>query len=89
MITITFAIHWSKQAERFLAKLPREIAQRIVSKVNSTKDNPYHFLKHYEGADFYKLRVGDYRLLVDVDVTENVISIRVLGHRRNIYQRRM
>jgi mRNA interferase RelE/StbE len=88
VIAITFAIHWSKQAERYLAKLPRKIAQRIVNKVNSIKDNPYHFLKRYEGADFYKLRVGAYRLIVDVGVMKNVISIRVLGHRRNIYQRR-
>lgn len=56
----------------FLAKLPREIARRIVNKVNSIKDSPYHFLEHYEGADFYKLRVGAYRLLVDVDVTKTL-----------------
>ena len=86
---MTFAIRWSKKADRFLAKLPREIARRIVNKVNSIKDNPYHFLEHYEGADFYKLRVGAYRLLVDVDMADNVISVRVLGHRRNVYQRRM
>jgi len=83
---MTFVVRWSKQAERFLAKLPREIAQRIINKVNSIKNNPYHFLEHYEGADFYKLRIGAYRLLVDVDVTGNVISVRVLGHRRNVYQ---
>ena len=89
MIAVSFAIRWSKQAERFLAKLPIEIARRVVNKVNSIKDNPYHFLEHYEGADFYKLRVGIYRLLVDVDMADNVISVRVLGHRRNVYQRRM
>ena len=88
MITITFTIYWSKQTERFLAKLPKEIAHRIVNKVNTIKDSPHHFLEHYEGEDFYKLRVGDYRLLVDIDMTEKVISVRVLGHRRNIYQRR-
>jgi mRNA interferase RelE/StbE len=88
VIAMTFAIRWSKQAERFLAKLPREIARRVVNKVNSIKDNPYHYLEHYEDADFYKLRVGTYRLLVDVDMTEKVISVRILDHRRNIYQRR-
>ena len=89
MIVITFSIRWSKRAERYLAKLPKEIARRIFNKVNSIKGNPYHFLEHYEGADFYKLRVGAYRLLVDIDVTENVISVRVLGHRRNVYIRKI
>ena len=85
---MTFVVRWSTRAESSLAKIPREIAQRIINKVNSIKDNPYHFLEHYEGADFYKLRVGIYRLLVDINVTENVISVRVLGHRGNVYQRR-
>ena len=73
--------------QRFVAKLPSEIARRIVSKVNSIKDSPFHFLEHHEGADFYKLRIGDYRVLVDVDTAEKIIYLRVLGHRRNIYQR--
>ena len=86
---MTFVVRWSKQAERFLAKLPRKIARRIINKVNTIKCNPYHFLEHYEGADFYKLRIGDYRFLVDIDVAENVISVRILGHRRNVYQRKI
>ena len=85
---MTFVIQWGKGAEKFLAKLPKEIAHRIVNKVSTIKDNPYHFLEHYEGEDFYKLRIGDYRLLADVDMTKHVISIRIIGHRRNIYQRR-
>ena len=84
-----FAIRWSRQAERFLSKLPAEVAHRITHKVNRVKKKPFHFLEHYEGADFYKLRVGDYRLLVDVNISEKVISVRVLGHRRNIYRHRM
>lgn len=86
---MSFAIRWSKQADRFLGKLPAEVVRRITHKVNRVKKEPFHFLEHYEGADFYKLRVGDYRLLVDVNISEKVISVRVLGHRRNVYQRRM
>ena len=66
----------------------KENAKRITNKVNSIKDDPFHFLEHFEGADLYKLRVGSYRMLVDVDTAENVISIRIAGHRRNIYRRR-
>ena len=85
-MTMTFVVRWSRQAERALDKLPTEVARRIVNKVNVITDNPFHFLEHYEGADFYKLRIGSYRLLVDVDPATNVIAIRVLGHRRNVYK---
>jgi len=85
---MTFVVRWSKQAERFLGKHPAEIARRIVNKVNTITDSPFHFLEHYEGADFYKLRVSSYRLFVDVDPGMNTISVRVLGHRRNVYKAR-
>ena len=86
MITLTFVIRWSIQAKRFLSKLPRQIARRIIGKVNSITAHPFHFLEHHHGSDFFKLRVGSYRLLVDVDLKLNVIAVRVLGHRRNIYK---
>ena len=82
---MSFVIRWSQQAERFVAELPKEIARRIVHKVDSIKDSPFHFLEHHEGSDFYKLRVGNYRVLVDVDMVKKVICVRVLGHPRNIY----
>lgn len=85
---MTYEIRWSKRAERFLTKLPGNIARRIAHKVNEIKDVPFHFLEHYERDDFYKLRVGGYRLLVDVDLQGKVISIRLIGHRRNIYKGR-
>ena len=87
MITMAFIIHWSRDADRFLARLPKQIARRIVHKVDAIKTNPFHFLEHYEGDDFYKLRIGCYRLLVDVYLQNKVISIRVIGHRRNVYKR--
>lgn len=84
---MTYVIRWSKSAERPLARLPHQLAHRIVQKVDSVKDHPFHFLEHFEGADYFKLRIGDDRLLVDVDFQDMVIYVRILGHRRNIYQR--
>jgi mRNA-degrading endonuclease RelE of RelBE toxin-antitoxin system len=55
---MAFAIWWSRRAERFLSKLPAELARWITHKVNRVKKEPFHFLEHYEGADFYKLRIG-------------------------------
>lgn len=57
-----------------------------MDKVDTMRGNPFRFLEHYEGAAIFKLRVGSYRLLVDVDLKTNVISVRVLGHRRDIYK---
>ena len=72
---MTFAVRWSRQAERFLGKLPWQIAHRIVGKVNSMIEHPLHFLEHHQGPDFFKLRVGSYRLLVDIDLRTSTIPM--------------
>ncbi|MBI2047005.1 type II toxin-antitoxin system RelE/ParE family toxin [Candidatus Pacearchaeota archaeon] len=36
-----------------------------------------------EGA---KLRIGDYRLVVDIDKANQTINILKIGHRKNIYE---
>ena len=86
MITVAYAVRWSKRAEQFLGKLPRQIAHRIVSKVNTITEHPFHFLEHHQGSAFFKLRIGSYRLLVDVDLKTSTMSVQVLGHRRNVYK---
>jgi mRNA interferase RelE/StbE len=83
---MNYTISWEPNTEKFLDKLPIDIAERIVLKVNQIKDNPFHFLEHYEGADYYKLRVGEYRLLIDVDTKNQILRIQVIGHRKNIYK---
>ena len=82
---MTYDIHWSEKSEKFLEKLPREISKRIVQKINSIRENPFHFVEHYEGESYFKLRVGDYRALIDIDSSNRLIEIRVVGHRKNIY----
>ncbi|WP_233467234.1 type II toxin-antitoxin system RelE family toxin [Dolichospermum flos-aquae] len=36
-------------------------------------------------SGFYKLRVGDYRVIYELDIEEQLIIIIRIGHRREIY----
>lgn len=82
-----YKIEWSKRADSELSKLPKDIAVRIINKIDSIKLEPFHFLEHYEGEDVYKLRIGDYRALVDIDFSNKILKIQVVGHRKKIYKR--
>lgn len=82
-----YVIRWHPNAEAFLKKLPAEIARRIVRKLDRVAHVPFRFLEHYEGQDFYKLRIGDYRALIDVDMENKILFVQVVGHRKNIYER--
>ena len=82
-----YKIEWSKRADAELSKLPKDITVRIIKKVDSIRSEPFHFLEHYEGEKVYKLRVGDYRALIDVDSSNKILKIQIIGHRKKIYKR--
>ena len=84
---MSYSVIWNPKAKKFLHKLPKETSKRIVLKVKDVKEDPFHYLEHYEGDDFYKLRVGDYHLLIDIDFSNKQLKIRVIGDRKNIYKK--
>ena len=40
-----------------------------------------------EGADTFRLRVGDYRIIYQIDIAKNEMILLTLGHRRDVYKR--
>jgi mRNA interferase RelE/StbE len=75
------------KATEFLEKLEKSLAQRIFKKIQSTKENPFHFFERLEGRTDFKLRVGDYRVIADIDTSKQRIEVTEIGHRKNIYKR--
>lgn len=83
MKTITY----SKQALAFLSKIQRAERQKIITKVKQYAESPEALknqIKKLKGLSFYRLRVGDYRIVFD----ENglVLNIVKIGHRKDIYR---
>ena len=71
----------------FLQKLPRPVSERIKAKLCDLREEPFRYLERLKGVAGYKLRIGDYRALVDIDEAARVIYIQVLDHRGRIYKR--
>ena len=83
---MTFKISLDPKAEKFLDKLQKDIALRIINKFEDLIKDPFRYLEHYEGDYGYKLRIGDYRALIDVVFDKNTLIIRVLDKRGRIYK---
>lgn len=81
-----YEVKFDKNALDFLSKLDRNLRERIWNKIQQCKENPFHFLEHLEEIEGYKLRVGDYRLIVDIDISSKILTILKIGHRKNIYE---
>jgi len=77
-------INWTRGALEELNKLESSIARRIVKKVDELSENPFSKdIKRLKGSDDFRLRVGDYRIIFDINETK--ILILKVGHRKNIY----
>ena len=80
-----YSIQIEKNAEDFLKKLQKKDAEIILNKIYSIRENPYRFLKRLQGEKLWRLRIGDYRVIVDVIVSMNKIIVLRIGHRKNVY----
>ena len=76
-----------RYAIEFLQSLPHEISRRIWSKLLSTKEHPRRFFEKLAGRKDYKLRIGDYRAIADLDDSLRVIRVTLIGHRKNVYSK--
>ena len=68
-----------------IAELPAR--HQIMKKLRSIEDFSDHYLKRLSDSPYYRLRIGDYRVIIDWQRDEHpdVLFVRDIGHRRNIY----
>ena len=82
-----YKLIFEKKALHDLNKLEKEIKERIWNKLQLCKEEPFRFLEHLTEIDGFKLRVGDYRAIIDVDNSSKTIKVLKVGHRKNIYEK--
>lgn len=82
-----FEVVWSPGALEKLVELDRTVARRIVEKVGNLRVNPERWLRRLVGSPYYRLRVGDYRLIIEMEGTEMRNLGLDFGHRRSVYDR--
>ena len=84
---MTYSIIFTNRALKALKKLDKPIQERIISALERIRIRPGAYVKKLVGDPGYKLRVGDYRVIMDIDGEKLVILVIMVGHRRNIYDR--
>ena len=63
------------------------ISKRIVQAIEELLENPEtKDIRKLTGTPYYRMRVGDYRVIFDLQKKELVILILSLGNRKNIYK---
>ena len=78
-----------EEAARDLSEVEAVVARRIVSRIRWLAENlddiqPEALTGNLAG--FYKLRVGDYRVVYEIVRSEQTLVVHLVGHRRDIYR---
>ncbi|MFT4308499.1 MAG: type II toxin-antitoxin system RelE family toxin [Candidatus Woesearchaeota archaeon] len=85
---MTYEVLFSATADRQLTKLPTPVQTRIVTVLKRCRIRPYAHVKRVVGAPYYRLRVGDYRVILDIIDTRLLIHVVEVVHRKKAYKRR-
>jgi mRNA interferase RelE/StbE len=80
-----FEIVWSDSAARQLQKLDPPVARRIFDKVGELAHQSFRTLRRLAGGPYYRLRVGDYRVIVKVREKELQVLVLKVVHRGSVY----
>ena len=81
---MSFAVLLHPKAARSLKKLPSSVRARIVAAAKELEGSPEKG-DQLKPSQFWRLRVGDYRVIYEIDRQTNRVIVLYVGHRRNVY----
>ena len=77
-----------RRAERDLRQLPAEAFHRIIAALEALAENPRPtgHRKITGSQSDWRIRVGDYRVIYEIDETTQVVRVMRVRHRREAYR---
>jgi len=84
----SYSIEIKKSAAKEISALPRNDTERIIRKIQLLADDPRpHGCRKLSGEEKYRIRVGPYRILYQIEDEKLVIYVVKVGHRRDVYRK--
>ena len=83
-----YALLIKRSAERDLRRLPSVLFERVNERILSLRDDPrpHGVRKLVEALEGWRIRVGDHRILYQIDDDAQTVTIVRVKHRREAYR---
>ncbi|MBI2134064.1 type II toxin-antitoxin system RelE/ParE family toxin [Candidatus Woesearchaeota archaeon] len=81
-----YDIEFSTTAEKQLYKLERGVQIRVISTLERIRIKPYSFVKKLVGSPYFRLRIGDYRAILDIQDGRLIVFVIEVANRRDVYK---
>jgi mRNA interferase RelE/StbE len=83
---MTYDVIFSDKAYKQLKKLDRETQSRIIAALERIRIRPERHITKLIGDPGYKMRIGDFRIILDIDHNTLRILVIKIGHRKKVYK---
>jgi len=80
-----FPVFLHARADESLKKLDKKIKERVTEKIRTLESAPQQKGERLRPSDYYKLRVGDYRVIYEIWHNEQKVVVLFIGHRSKVY----
>lgn len=83
-----YEILLERAAEKDLNRLPPEVFHRVISHIKKLADNqrPPGSRKITGSQNSWRIRIGDYRVIYDIDDKRKTVSVMFIRHRKDAYR---
>jgi mRNA interferase RelE/StbE len=85
---MTYQVRVKPQAEKALSRIPNPIRRRIVTALEglARDPRPAGCIKLTGASDAYRIRVGDYRIVYQIEDRVLIVYVVRIAHRRDVYR---
>jgi mRNA interferase RelE/StbE len=84
---LKYGVYIVGSAERILARIEARQQDRLIAAIRALADTPRPSgVRKLTGRDSWRLRVGDYRIIYEVDDRRVTVTVIAIGHRRDVYR---
>ena len=84
---MSYTVLIERYAQKQIMKLDKKIIPVIKSAIAKLANNPKpHGYKKLKGEDAYRIRVGDYRIIYEIDNDVIQVTVVSVGHRKDVYK---
>ncbi|NQT85923.1 type II toxin-antitoxin system RelE/ParE family toxin [bacterium] len=84
---MSYTIEILRSAQKQLARIDRQYQSRIIDAIRALADDPRHpGCKKLSVRPAWRIRIGSFRVIYEIDDDKLVVVVVVIGDRKNVYR---
>jgi mRNA interferase RelE/StbE len=82
-----YSVQVAKAASQQIAKLGRDLQERVIARLEALRQDPRPAgSKKLVRSEYWRIRIGDYRVVYTIEDKELLVLVVRVAHRREVYR---